>query len=100
MSPLPERPAARRPAARRPGPRRPVPGRPAARSTPAPLELDDTRVVAAGTALWLAALVVLALARVAGAGVHGWWLVMCVCGTVLGVVGLRVLARRRARARR
>ena len=65
-----------------------------------PLELDDTRVVAAGTALWLVALVVLALAALVGADVHLWWLVMCLVGAVLGVVGLRVLALRKRSRRR
>ena len=61
---------------------------------PEPLELDDTRVVLAGTLLWAVALVVLAVADLAGARVPGWWLQMCVAGIALGLAGLRVLARR------
>ena len=61
---------------------------------PEPLELDDTRVVLAGTLLWALALVVLAVADLAGARVPGWWLQMCVAGIALGLTGLRVLARR------
>lgn len=68
---------------------------------PEPLELDDTRVVAAGTALWLVALVVLLVAAAVGADVHGWWIALCACGVLLGVTGLRAIARRRqALARR
>lgn len=69
-----------------------VPRRPG----PEPLELDDTRVVAAGTALWLLALPALGLAALLGADVHGWQVWMCVAGAVLGVVGLRFIARRKA----
>lgn len=65
------------------------------RPDPEPLELDDTRVVAVLTGAWLVALVVLAVAAVAGADVHGWWLAMCACGVVLGVAGLRYVARRK-----
>lgn len=67
------------------------------RPEPEPLELHDTRVVAGGTLLWLAGLVVLTIADLFGAPVHGWWLQMCAAGIALGVVGLRVLARRDAR---
>jgi len=66
------------------------------RPDPEPLELGDVRVVAGGTALWLLALVVLAVADLAGAGVHGWWMAMCGCGVALGLLGLRFLARRNA----
>jgi hypothetical protein len=68
----------------------------AQRPDPAPLETDDVRLVAAGTALWAVALVVLLLLRVAGAGVHDWWLVMCGAGALLGLVGVRYCQRRRA----
>jgi len=66
---------------------------------PEPLELDDTRVVLAGTVLWAVALVVLAVADVAGARVPGWWAQMCGVGIVLGLLGLRFIARRRTAAR-
>ena len=65
------------------------------RPDPEPLELDDTRVVAAGTALWALALLGLLLAALLGADVHGWWLAMCGCGVVLGLLGLRFVARRK-----
>lgn len=70
-----------------------------ARSDPEPLEADDTRVVAAGTGLWLAALVVLVVADLLGAEVHGWWLGMCLYGIALGLIGLRHLAGRRRAGR-
>ena len=75
---------------------RPEGGRP----DPEPLELDDTRVVAAGTAAWLAALVGLLVADLVGTSVPGWWPVMCLCGVALGVVGLRYIARRKQAVRR
>ncbi len=72
----------------------------APRPDPEPLELDDTRVVAAGTALWLAGLLVLPVAALFGADVHGWWIAMCLCGVALGLVGLRVVALRKQAPRR
>ncbi len=71
-----------------------------ARPDPEPLELDDTRVVAAGTVLWLAALVGLLVADLFGASVPGWWPAMCACGVALGVLGLRYVARRKQARRR
>ena len=62
---------------------------------PQPLEIDNTRVVLIGTVLWAGALVVLLLAALFGADVHGWWLAMCACGAVLGVAGLRFVALRK-----
>ncbi len=66
------------------------------RPDPEPLETDDVRLVAAGTALWAVALVVLGVAKLAGAEVHGWWLWMCVTGIVLGLLGVRTCLRRRS----
>lgn len=66
------------------------------RPDPEPLETDDARIVAAGTALWAVALVALGVAGTAGADVHGWWLVMCACGVALGIVGVRFCRRRQA----
>lgn len=59
------------------------------------METDDVRIVAVGTALWALALVVLAGLRLAGAGVHDWWLAMCGCGVGLGLLGVRYCQRRR-----
>jgi hypothetical protein len=66
------------------------------RPDPDPLETDDVRIVAAGTVLWAVALLVLVVARLTGAGVHDWWIAMCVCGTGLGLLGVRYCLRRRA----
>lgn len=66
------------------------------RPDPEPLEHDDVKVVLAGTALWVVALVVLGIARLAGSDVRDWWLVMCLCGIALGLVGVRYCQRRRA----
>ena len=66
------------------------------RPDPAPLETDDARLVAAGTLLWVVAGVVLGVAALSGADVPGWWLAMCGCGTVLGLVGVRFCRRRQA----
>ena len=68
----------------------------ARRPDPPPLETDDVRVVAGGTAAWAVALVVLLVLRLAGTDVAGWWLAMCACGTALGLVGVRYCQRRRA----
>jgi len=64
---------------------------------PAPLETDDVRVVAAGTAVWAVALVVLVVMRAAGVGdVQTWWIGMCGYGVALGLFGVRYCRRRRA----
>jgi hypothetical protein len=67
----------------------------ARRPDPEPLETDDVKIVAGGTALWAVALVGLVIARLAGADVHGWWIAMCACGAALGLVGVRYCPRRR-----
>ena len=66
---------------------------------PAPLETDDVRIVAIGAALWGVALLALSIAALLGAQVHGWWLVMCLCGVLLGLIGVRYCQRRRAAIR-
>ena len=53
--------------------------------------------MAGGTVLWLVGLVVLLVLKAVGTEVHDWWLVMCVAGAVLGVLGVRTCARRRDR---
>jgi hypothetical protein len=67
----------------------------ARRPDPPPLETDDVAIVAGGTALWALALVVLLIARLTGAEVHSWWIVMCTTGAALGLVGVRFCRRRR-----
>lgn len=70
--------------------------RPARRPDPAPLETDDVKIVAAGTALWVLALAALIAARLLGADVHTWWIAMCAAGAALGLLGVRYCQRRRA----
>ncbi len=67
------------------------------RPDPEPLETDDVLVVAIGTAGWAVALVVLAVLKLAGVGVHGWWFVMCASGAALGLLGVGYCRRRQAR---
>ena len=67
------------------------------RPDPPPLETDDVRLVAAGTALWAAALVVLLVLKATGTEVHDWWWQMCVAGIALGLLGIRASRRRRLR---
>ena len=67
------------------------------RPDPPPLETDDVPVVAIGTALWALGLVVLVVLRLTDTTrVQDWWMVMCVVGIVLGLVGVRYCQRRRA----
>lgn len=64
------------------------------------VDADGVRVVTVGTALFGVASVVLALLRpqLDAAG-RGWWLAVCVCGFLLGLLGI-VYCRRLARRRR
>lgn len=74
-----------------------MPSRRIARPDPPPLETDDVKVVAAGTAAWaLGLLVLLVLAATDTADVKGWWLGMCGYGIALGVFGVRYSQRRHA----
>ena len=67
------------------------------RPDPEPLETDDVRIVAGGTALWALAFVVLLILKAAGTDVHGWWLWMCASGVGLGLIGIRTCLNRRKR---
>jgi len=64
----------------------------------APLDVDAVRTVQIGTALWAVALVVTLLMRdqLSDDG-HEWWIWTCVAGLVLGLVGVVITTRRRAR---
>ncbi|WP_299956075.1 DUF2530 domain-containing protein [uncultured Modestobacter sp.] len=62
----------------------PAPTRP----SPPPLQVDTTRVVLAGTALWAIALVVL---LVLGDRVDPVWTWTCVAGVVLPFLGLALM---------
>ena len=67
------------------------------RPDPPPLETDDVRTVAVGTAAWALALAVLLVLRLTDATrVEGWWLAMCACGAVLGALGVWYCRRRQA----
>jgi H+/Cl- antiporter ClcA len=74
-----------------------MPSRRVQRPDPPPLETNDTVVVAVCTALWAVGLAVLAVLRLAtDVRVEDWWLAMCACGIVLGLVGIRYCRRRHA----
>jgi hypothetical protein len=64
----------------------------------APLDVDAVRTVQVGTALWAVALVVTVLLRdqLTDDG-REWWIWMCVAGLVLGLIGVVITTRRRAR---
>jgi len=67
---------------------------------PVPVDTDGIVVVSAGTALWLAALVVfLALHERLRASGHLWWIPTAALGFVLGLAGVAYCLRRRARIR-
>jgi hypothetical protein len=65
------------------------------RPDPPPLETNDVAIVAGGTLAWAVACVALVGARLAGAEVHSWWIVMCAAGAGLGVIGVAYCRRRR-----
>ena len=72
-----------------------MPSRRVHRPDPAPLETDDVKLVAVGTALWVLALVVLLVLKVTDAAhVPPWWLGMCGYGIALGLFGVRYCKRR------
>ena len=67
------------------------------RPDPAPLETDNVRVVAIGTALWAVAFFVLLAVRARLAAHHtSWWLATCAVGDASGLAGVRYCQRRRA----
>jgi hypothetical protein len=59
------------------------------------LETDDVKIVGGLTVLWAVALVVLLVLKLAGTDVHTWWILMCLEGAVLGLVGVSYCRRRR-----
>jgi len=67
----------------------------------APLPYDGVGSVAVGTAVWLVALLVMVpfTADLRADG-HLWWLATAACGFGLGLLGLVIVIRRRARLRR
>lgn len=74
---------------------------PTPRDAPAPLEADDVRIVALGTAVWVLALIACLVLRgsLAERG-HQSWVWVALAGVFLGLVGLRYVVRRRAALRR
>ncbi|MFL6071439.1 MAG: DUF2530 domain-containing protein [Actinomycetes bacterium] len=64
----------------------------------APLDVDAVRTVQIGTGLWAVALVVTLLLRdeLRDDG-RVWWIWTCVAGVLLGLVGVVITTRRRAR---
>jgi membrane protein DedA with SNARE-associated domain len=66
------------------------------RPDPRPVQVNETRIVAVGLALWVLALVVLAVFFRDDLRRHHamWWLWACVVGIALGLYGLRFVSRR------
>ena len=67
------------------------------RARVAALDVDGVGAVMVGTALWAIALVVTVALRsqLEQAG-NDWWVWVCLSGTVLGLMGLPYVVRRRA----
>lgn len=66
------------------------------RPDPQPVEVNETRIVAVGVALWIVAFVVLAVFFRDQLSDHHatWWLWACLVGIALGLYGLRFVSRR------
>lgn len=71
---------------------------PPAVSPPKPLDVDGVNATIVGTAAWFVALVVLTVFFRGMLAAHDatWWIWVCVAGTVLGLIGLAYMLRRRA----
>jgi hypothetical protein len=68
------------------------------RPTPAPLEVNEGRIVAVGMAVWVAAIGVLLGLRATSAAYPGdRWLWTCAIGIAIGLYGLRLTRKRRKR---
>ena len=67
----------------------------AQRPDPEPLETNDVLIVGGLSVAWALALVVLLVIKAAGGDVRTWWLLMCLEGALLGLVGVRYCQRRR-----
>jgi hypothetical protein len=74
---------------------------PERRPAPEPLETDEVRVIAVGTALFAIGLLVALLLhdRLDDDGRADWVWIM-VCGLLLGLIGIRIVRRRRDALRR
>ena len=74
---------------------------PARRGRPEPLATDGVAAVAVGTGVWGVALVAtLVLWGSLSDDGRLWWVPTCVCGVVLGLIGLAYSVRRRDALRR
>ena len=70
------------------------------RTPPTPMRVDARRVIALGTAAWVAAAVVAALFwSWLGRHDHRIWFWTCLCGAVLGGLGLVLVGRHRGEGR-
>ena len=70
------------------------------RPAPPPLEGNDQRGTAIGTAAWAVALVVLLILREQIPADERWWIWVCATGLVMGLFGLWYVPRlKRSRAR-
>ena len=70
------------------------------RPAPPPLEGNDQRGTAIGTAAWAVALVVLLILREQIPADERWWIWVCATGTAMGLFGLWYVPRlKRSRAR-
>lgn len=81
----------------RPTPQQPADG-PVEQQPLSPLPIDTARIVLAGTAAWLVALVLTLLVPTLHSGARYWWPWACVTGLVLGLLGLAYLRRGRGNA--
>jgi uncharacterized membrane protein YfcA len=64
------------------------------RTPPTPIRVDARRVIALGTAAWAIAAVVAALCWTwLGRHDHRIWLWTCLCGAVLGLLGLVLVSK-------
>lgn len=65
------------------------------RPTPEPLDVDSTKVIVAGTVLWLVGFVALLFFSEQLVGGDHRWLWTCLAGGVLGLLGLALSLRQR-----
>lgn len=70
------------------------------RTPPTPMRVDARRVIALGTAAWAAVAIVLAVFwSWVGRHDHRIWFWTCLCGVVLGLLGLVLVGKHRGEGR-